>query len=187
MINDKMISVLKQNLLSMLKNRKIDTSNLIEKQNNIIIPDIILIKFLLKKSIKPIDVKNELEKIKEDEQTYKTTFPQLILVFNQKINNSILKLIKQYKIKYEIQIFFKHELVIDKINHVLVPKHILIDDEEEINLILNKFKLNSIKKLPFILKSDPIVKYYNAKVGNIFKIVRNSITSGEYITYRCVY
>ena len=83
---------------------------------------------------------------------------------------------------------FKHELVIDKINHVLVPKHILIDDEEKLILILNKFKLNSIKKLPFILKSDPIVKYYNAKeVGNIFKIVRNSITSDEYITYRCVY
>ena len=32
MINDKMISVLKQNLLSMLKNRKIDTSNLIENK-----------------------------------------------------------------------------------------------------------------------------------------------------------
>ena len=180
------LELIKKNLLSMLKNRKIDTTKMIESQNNLMVPNIIFIKFLLKKSIKPVDVKNELEKIKEYEIN-KITFPQLLLIFNTKPNNSILKLVKQYRIKYEIQIFLKHELLIDKINHILVPKHILINDEQEIKSILDKFKLPSINKLPFILKTDPIVKYYNAKVGNIFKIVRNSITSGEYITYRCVY
>ena len=185
-MNQYHIQLVKKNLLTMLKNRNIDISNIIESQNNIMIPNVIMIKFLIKKTIKPIDVKNELEKINEYEID-NVQFPQLILIFNTKPNNSILKIIKQYKIKYEIQIFLKHELLIDKINHVLVPKHVLINDEEEIKLILEKFKLPSINKLPFILKTDPIVKYYNAKVGNIFKIIRNSITSGEYITYRCVY
>ena len=35
-------------------------------------------------------------------------------------------------------------------------------------------------------KTDPISKYYGAKKGDIFKIIRNSPTSGKYVCYRCV-
>ena len=58
----KQFQFLKKNLKSMLTNRKIDLTNLVEKQNNMFIQNVIYIKFLLKKNIKPIDVKNELEK-----------------------------------------------------------------------------------------------------------------------------
>ena len=78
-----------------------------------------------------------------------------------------------------------YEQIIDKVNHVLVPKHTLIniDDHQE---ILDKYDLDTKYKLPVILKTDPIAKYYAAQRGDIFKIERNSITSGKYILYRCV-
>ena len=59
--------------------------------------------------------------------------------------------------------------------------------QEIIDDILDKYQIKSIHKLPFILSNDPISKYYNAKKGNLFRIERNSVTSGKYITYRCVY
>ncbi len=185
-ITENTVDIIKKNLLSMLHNRHIDISNIVYKQGCMYIPNQIYVRFLLKQSVKPVDIKHELEKLKEFENE-KLIFPQLILILLKKPNNSILKLIKTYRSKYEIQIFLKNELMIDKVKHTLVPEHILINNPDEIKDILQKFQLSSIYKLPFILKTDPIVKYYNAKSGDIFKIIRNSNTSGKYITYRCVY
>ena len=187
MIGINTFTKIKTNLLSMIKNRKIDIENRIEQPSYIYFPNKIFVKFLLKPNIKPVDVKNEIEKIKQISEKETYNFNKLILILLSKPNNSIIKLIKLYKKIYKIQIFIKNELIIDKIKHKLVPKHILIQEPTEIEDILKKFKLNSVNKLPFILKSDPIVKYYDAETGNIFKIIRNSITSGKYETYRYVY
>jgi DNA-directed RNA polymerase I, II, and III subunit RPABC1 len=40
--------------------------------------------------------------------------------------------------------------------------------------------------LPKILVRDPISRYYGAKSGDIFKVIRPSSASGEYITFRLV-
>jgi len=37
-----------------------------------------------------------------------------------------------------------------------------------------------------ILVNDPISKFYGAKVGDMFKIIRPSITAGKDIDYRIV-
>ena len=37
-----------------------------------------------------------------------------------------------------------------------------------------------------ILVNDPVARFYNAKVGDLFKIIRPSITSGKDIDYRIV-
>ena len=187
MIGINTFNKIKTNLLSMVKNRKIDIESRIEKQSFIYFPNKLFVKFLLKPNIKPVDIKNEIEKIIQLSEKQSYNFKKLMLILLSKPNNSIIKLVKLYKKQYDIQIFIKNELVIDKIKHKLVPKHVLIQDPTEIEEILKKFKLKSVNKLPFILKSDPMVKYYDANTGNIFKIIRNSITSGNYETYRYVY
>jgi DNA-directed RNA polymerase subunit H (RpoH/RPB5) len=37
-----------------------------------------------------------------------------------------------------------------------------------------------------ILVNDPITRFYGAKVGDLFKIIRPSITSGKEIDFRIV-
>jgi DNA-directed RNA polymerase I, II, and III subunit RPABC1 len=68
------------------------------------------------------------------------------------------------------------ELMFNITKHMLVPKHILLTQQErrELLLELNK-KNNSLKLIPKIYDTDPISKYYGAKVGQIFKIMRESL------------
>ena len=54
---------------------------------------------------------------------------------------------------------------------------------KEINKPVEALKINELLNLPYILRTDPIVKYYDAKPGNIFKINRTC----KYTYYRYVY
>jgi DNA-directed RNA polymerase I, II, and III subunit RPABC1 len=83
-----------------------------------------------------------------------------------------------------IECFKENELLIDKLNHVLVPKHEILSEEEKKELL--KIYKGRESHLPKILSSDPIARYFGAKKGQIFKITRGSETSGDYIYYRVV-
>lgn len=66
--------------------------------------------------------------------------------------------------------------------HILVPKHTKISDKEKKELY-EKYKI-SFNALPKILRTDPAVKEFNVKVGDVIKITRKSPTAGETIFYR---
>ena len=73
---------------------------------------------------------------------------------------------------------------IDIFQHILVPKHILLSQEEIINL-LKKFNVN-LNQLPKVSVKDPAVKALNAKQGDVVKILRKSETAGISEFYRLV-
>jgi DNA-directed RNA polymerase I, II, and III subunit RPABC1 len=83
-----------------------------------------------------------------------------------------------------MEYFKENELLIDKLKHVLVPKHELIDESEKDEL-LQIYKLKEAQ-LPKILSTDPIARYFGARRGEVFKITRVSETAGKYINYRIV-
>jgi DNA-directed RNA polymerase subunit H len=68
--------------------------------------------------------------------------------------------------------------------HKLVPKHILLSEEEKEEL-LKKYGI-TLRELPRILSSDPMAKVLNAKVGDVIKIIRESPTAGVSEYYRVV-
>lgn len=70
------------------------------------------------------------------------------------------------------------------LKHKLVPKHIILKDEEKKEL-LEKLKILP-EQLPKILTTDPVVKAIGAKEGDILKIIRNSPTAGVTLYYRLV-
>ncbi|MEM2874119.1 MAG: DNA-directed RNA polymerase subunit H [Candidatus Nanoarchaeia archaeon] len=72
---------------------------------------------------------------------------------------------------------------IDITKHVLVPKHILLS-EEEAKKLLSQLNI-SAAQLPSILSTDPMAKALGAKVGNIIKIERIG-PSGKSAYYRRV-
>lgn len=121
-------------------------------------------------SIKKIDY---IDKILEDKNN------KYVFIVND-IQNKIWETL----IENEIEIFYRFELMINLIDHNIIPKHELLKNKDKENFInLNKSDLN---KLPRIFKYDPISRYYNAQIGDIFRILRPSITSGYSIIYRIV-
>ena len=161
-----------------------DASHFLKKKKN---PDFhtfnndlkIFIKFILFEHIRPNLIKENIMEILSE-----NTKCRIIIVLKKKPNNSILKLLKESKYNM-IEIFWYKELLINICKHNLVPKHELLNSEEE-EIILLQLRLSSKRQLPQILKSDPVSKWYGVKIGDVFKISRNSITSGKTTFYRCV-
>ena len=69
-------------------------------------------------------------------------------------------------------------------DHILVPKHLIID-EKEVNELLAKYNISK-KQIPQIKIKDPTIKNLNAKAGDIIKIIRKSSVQGKSIFYRVV-
>jgi DNA-directed RNA polymerase I, II, and III subunit RPABC1 len=83
-----------------------------------------------------------------------------------------------------IELFSYKELSYNVTKHVFVPKHILLSNEQK-SIVLNQYKIKE-SKMPIISMSDPVCRYYNAKEGQLFKIIRKSNTTGESVYYRIV-
>jgi len=100
------------------------------------------------------------------------------------INKLSDRAIKQI-IEYEnTEVFTIDELLIVIIDHNIVPQHILLtpEEKEKYYTVFNHHP-RDMKK---ILVNDPVARFYGAKVGDLFKIIRPSITSGKEVDYRIV-
>lgn len=83
----------------------------------------------------------------------------------------------------DLQIFHMNRLISNITRHVLVPKHELLTRDEK-GEIKKQFKLTGLDKLPHILDSDPIAKYFNMRHGDVCRIYRPSRNAGLHICYR---
>jgi DNA-directed RNA polymerase subunit H len=78
----------------------------------------------------------------------------------------------------------KNTAPIEKVNHVLVPKHTIISEKEK-ESVLNEYKI-SAGQLPKIFITDPAISDMNPKIGDIVKVERPSYTMKKTIVYRVV-
>lgn len=82
------------------------------------------------------------------------------------------------------EVFLEKEMLINLVDHVSVPKHELLN-EENTKKVLEEYGVKK-KEMPRIYVTDPVSKYFNAKIGQIFKITRPSETAGEAPYHRLV-
>ncbi len=75
-------------------------------------------------------------------------------------------------------------MAFDVTTHNLVPKHVKISDSEKEKFLQEQFL--ATRQLPKILKIDPAIVHLKAQAGDIIKVERKSITSGESHYYRVV-
>ena len=74
--------------------------------------------------------------------------------------------------------------MVDVSQHELVPEHVLIDDPDEIQAILDEYDVRKTD-LPKIKRTDPATPD-DAEVGDVVKIIRDSRTTDEAVVYRLV-
>ena len=102
-----------------------------------------------------------------------------IVVYTDSVTSMAQKIIEN-TVEFQIELFTIGELQYNLTKHILVPKHICLNDEEA-----KEFRKKYGLRFPVILKTDPVCKFYNFKRGDVIKIVRNS-DGNEYITHRIV-
>ena len=100
----------------------------------------------------------------------------------ENINQKSEKIISHYKTACEI--FKTAELKINIVDHILVPKHIVLTQEEN-KIVLETYNAKK-KDMPLISSTDPIARYYNMKSDDICKIERPSIMTCITPFYRIV-
>ena len=86
--------------------------------------------------------------------------------------------------KLRVSFFSIYMLVINPMNHVLVPKHEIIPESEH-KALMDSMYITSKSKFPEIkFHIDPIARCIGAVPGDIVKITRPSASAGEAIIYR---
>jgi DNA-directed RNA polymerase subunit H (RpoH/RPB5) len=186
-LNTKEINILIcENIMKMMKRRKLIDDN--ESSFNQIYEDInnkASIEFKLnndtKCSIYIINAKvsSIVQGTPLDEYLSNNLDIHKIIIIKDPAKKAVKQIINDYK---NAEIFFEHELLEDIPSKVFIPEHILLDENEKTEL-LDKFNHGDLST---IYNTDIMARYYNAKIGDIFRIIRPSITSGNSIFYRRV-
>ena len=100
----------------------------------------------------------------------------------QDINQKSENIIESYSTQSEV--FKINSLMINIIDHVLVPKHIVLS-KDETDRVLEAYRAKK-RDMSLIRTTDAVAKYYNMKPGEIVKIIRPSVMTVEAPAYRLV-
>ena len=86
--------------------------------------------------------------------------------------------------KLRVSFFSIYMIVINPMNHVLVPKHEIVPEDQHKALMASMY-ITAKSKFPEIkFHADPIARCIGAVPGDIIKITRPSASCGESIIYR---
>jgi DNA-directed RNA polymerase subunit H (RpoH/RPB5) len=105
--------------------------------------------------------------------------PKMLIVAS--VNKKVQTSIKNYK---NVEIFEEEFLMINLMEHVAVPPHIKLSEEDK-QKVLTEYIVKK-KDMPKIRIDDPVSIYFNAKLGDMFRIVRPSYRTGITHAYRLV-
>lgn len=109
----------------------------------------------------------------------------IIVLLKEKINPSLQKVAEDFYAETEcfVQLFWIKNLMFDVTNHIKVPKHNLMTEDEFQTEVAEKYQVSK-SDLQLILRNDPQAKYLGMKPGQVCRITRPSETNGTYLNYR---
>ncbi len=84
-----------------------------------------------------------------------------------------------------IEIFKEERLLYDILESPYASKFFILSEEEK-KKVMKEYNIDDEKKFPCMLVDDPVSKYFNAKPGTLFRILRPSKETIEAPYYRIV-
>jgi len=154
----------------MFNNNQLDL--LLENNNNKI-----FVKYYLGKSLRPNNILEIAEDLFNLEEILNKTDELLIIVkddINDSIKNTLIQLWEQQNIF--ISIISLKRLQYNILNHVLVPEHIIMSNEEK-NDIKKQYNIVNDSKFPEISRFDPVATVIGLRPEQLCKIIRSSKTA----------
>ncbi len=115
---------------------------------------------------------------------HESKFAAGILVTQVPVTAAALKIIPTV-LPAVLETFTESDLQVNITHHELVPKHVLLSEEEKAAL-LKRYRLKDTQ-LPRIQMADPVSRYLGLRRGQVVKIIRRSETAGRYASYRLAY
>lgn len=106
----------------------------------------------------------------------------ILFISDAKMNTQMVDDLKRYTEKMRITIFLGDYMLFNITKHFLVPQHHLMSAEEMKEFLKDKEK-GFVYKLPKIYDTDPISRFYGAKAGQIFKIIRENLSDDSMIRF----
>lgn len=196
--NQIIISVFKSrnNILDILNNRGYNTENYsgfsINEINSLVSNNLldmmvtneitnkkVYIKYFnLDKAIRPNNIHEIVESLFNIEQILNTS-DELIIITKDEPNDTLQRMLRSL---YDhdniyINIINIERLQFNILNHSLVPKHTLISDPKEIEIIKNKYNIVNNSEFPTISRFDPVSQVLGIRPGELFEITRSSKTA----------
>ena len=155
----------------MINNKQLD---LLFSDNN---DNKIFVKYYLGKSLRPNNILEIAEDLFNLEEILNKTDELLIIVkddINDSIKNTLIQLWEQQNIF--ISIISLKRLQYNILNHVLVPEHIIMSNEEK-NDIKKRYNIVNDSKFPEISRFDPVATVIGLRPEQLCKIIRSSKTA----------
>jgi DNA-directed RNA polymerase subunit H (RpoH/RPB5) len=177
-VPDSLKSISFSEFIQMYENNNCDITDIYKKDDP---DDQIYIKFFLEnKKLGIKDLHNLVETIREETDN---NFINILIVTKDKPSTNINKELRlpQYN---TVELFQTKDIMVNIMKHDIMPSFRLLN-EEEVEPLSTKFNCTKTQ-FPKIYRIDPAAKYFNMKVGQIYEVIRNSSSTGQYTTYRIV-
>lgn len=133
--------------------------------------------FNLDKSLRPNNVHEMIDSLFTIEEVLNKT-DELIIIIKEEPNETLEKL--QTGIYAHDNIYFNiiniNRLQFNILNHVLVPKHRVLNDDEKTS-IKKFYNIVNDNEFPTISRFDPVSQVLGIKPGQVFEIERSSKTA----------
>ena len=175
------------NILHMLANRHLiqheEKKDIFDKITQNI--DDINYEFDINKFITVKIIKEKISTIKRygniEDYFFKNRTRHKIIIIKD-LNQKLYKQITEFS---KTEVFREDEMMINVVDHKLQPFKFELLNSEDKDKVLEEYNVKS-RQMPKINEFDIITRYYNAKVGDIFRIVRKSPIGVLDVIYRIV-
>lgn len=144
----------------------------------------VYVRYHINKALRQNNISEYIDDLFNIENTL-TKNDDLIIIIKEEPNDTIEKAIKDLWIKNNIYLSIINikRLQFNILKHQLVPKHIILSKEEEIEF-KNRFNIQKDSEIPDINYLSPVSQVLGIRPGNICKIIRPSRTSIQSEFYR---
>ena len=162
---------------SMYQNKQMDM--LLEKKDKKV-----YVKYHLNKTLKLGNINDYIEDLIHLDNVLEKK-DDIIIIIKDEPNDSLLSVLSNLWLQDQIYVNVINikRLQFNILNHVLVPKHRVLNDEET-NIFKQRYNISDNSQIPDISRFSPVAQVIGIRPGEICEITRKSKTAIDTLFYR---